>query len=141
MTDIDLVRLNFNPQTLFLLNCVLGFVMFGVSLELKAADFRAALQTPRALRASDVALLEASPNGYKEVGHFTPANLPEKRTGNAWQYPAARQKFFAAIAQLGDIRLGEAVERFEQRIMAQIGKGFEDNLAVGLARIRVARLG
>lgn len=49
MTDIDLVRLNFNPQTLFLLNCVLGLVMFGVSLELKAEDFRAALQTPRAL--------------------------------------------------------------------------------------------
>lgn len=49
MTDIDLVRLNFNPQTLFLLNCVLGFVMFGVSLELRADDFRAALKTPRAL--------------------------------------------------------------------------------------------
>jgi bile acid:Na+ symporter, BASS family len=49
MADIDLVRLNFNPQTLFLLNCVLGFVMFGVSLELKADDFRAALRTPRAL--------------------------------------------------------------------------------------------
>lgn len=49
MVDIDLVRLNFNPQTLFLLNCVLGFVMFGVSLELKAEDFKAALQTPRAL--------------------------------------------------------------------------------------------
>ncbi|MCR6736780.1 MAG: hypothetical protein NVV83_23035 [Afipia sp.] len=46
MTDIDLVRLNFNPQTLFLLNCVLGFVMFGVSLELKAEDFKAALKTP-----------------------------------------------------------------------------------------------
>ncbi len=49
MTDIDLVRLNFNPQTLFLLNCVLGFVMFGVSLELKAEDFKEALRTPRAL--------------------------------------------------------------------------------------------
>jgi BASS family bile acid:Na+ symporter len=49
MADIDLVRLNFNPQTLFLLNCVLGFVMFGVSLELKADDFKAALRTPRAL--------------------------------------------------------------------------------------------
>ena len=49
MVDIDLVRLNFNPQTLFLLNCVLGFVMFGVSLELKAEDFKAALKTPRAL--------------------------------------------------------------------------------------------
>jgi BASS family bile acid:Na+ symporter len=49
MDDIDLVRLNFNPQTLFLLNCVLGFVMFGVSLELKADDFREALRRPRAL--------------------------------------------------------------------------------------------
>ena len=49
MTDIDLVRLNFNPQTLLLLNFVLGFVMFGVSLELKAVDFTEALRTPRAL--------------------------------------------------------------------------------------------
>jgi BASS family bile acid:Na+ symporter len=49
MTDIDLVRLNFNPQTLLLLNVVLGFVMFGVSLELKAEDFKEALRTPRAL--------------------------------------------------------------------------------------------
>ena len=49
MTDIDLVRLNFNPQTLLLLNFVLGFVMFGVSLELKPADFKEALRTPRAL--------------------------------------------------------------------------------------------
>jgi BASS family bile acid:Na+ symporter len=49
MTDIDLVRLNFNPQTLLLLNVVLGFVMFGVSLELRAADFKEALRTPRAL--------------------------------------------------------------------------------------------
>lgn len=49
MTDIDLVRLNFNPQTLLLLNFVLGFVMFGVSLELKAEDFKEALRTPRAL--------------------------------------------------------------------------------------------
>jgi len=49
MSDVDLIRLHFNPQTLLLLNVVLGLVMFGVSLELKAADFRAALATPRAL--------------------------------------------------------------------------------------------
>ena len=49
MTDIDLVRLNFNPQTLLLLNVVLGFVMFGVSLELKPSDFREALRRPKAL--------------------------------------------------------------------------------------------
>ena len=43
MSDIDLVRLNFNPQTLLALNLILGLVMFGVSLELRPADFRAAL--------------------------------------------------------------------------------------------------
>lgn len=49
MSDVDLVRLNFSPQTLFALNVVLGLVMFGVSLELRPADFRAALATPKAL--------------------------------------------------------------------------------------------
>lgn len=49
MTDIDLVRLNFSPGTLTILNIVLGLVMFGVSLELKASDFREALRQPRAL--------------------------------------------------------------------------------------------
>jgi outer membrane protein assembly factor BamB len=38
----------------------------------------------------DVALIEASPEGYKEVGHFTPPNLPQNRQrgGKAWAYPA-----------------------------------------------------
>jgi len=49
VSDVDLVRLNFSPQTLLLLNVVLGLVMFGVSLELRPADFRAALAAPRAL--------------------------------------------------------------------------------------------
>ncbi len=49
MTDIDLVHLNFSPQSLMLLNIVLGLVMFGVSLELRADDFKEALRTPRAL--------------------------------------------------------------------------------------------
>ena len=49
MSDIDLVRLNFNPQTLLALNVILGLVMFGVSLELKPVDFKAALAKPRAL--------------------------------------------------------------------------------------------
>jgi bile acid:Na+ symporter, BASS family len=49
MAPIDQVQLSFNPQTLTLLNIVLGLVMFGVALELKVADFRAALKTPKAL--------------------------------------------------------------------------------------------
>ena len=46
---IDQVRLNFNPQALLALNFVLAFVMLGVALDLKVADFKAALQTPKAL--------------------------------------------------------------------------------------------
>jgi outer membrane protein assembly factor BamB len=35
----------------------------------------------------DVALIEASPEAYKEHGHFIPPNVPENRTGKAWTYP------------------------------------------------------
>ncbi len=35
----------------------------------------------------DVLLLEASPAGYQEHGHFTPPNVPSDRTGKAWPYP------------------------------------------------------
>ncbi|MBX3619887.1 MAG: bile acid:sodium symporter family protein [Rhizobacter sp.] len=46
---IDLVRLNFNPQAQLGLNVVLALVMFGIALDLKLADFKAALRTPKAL--------------------------------------------------------------------------------------------
>ncbi len=47
MSEIDLVRLNFSPQSLWVLNFIIGLVMFGVALDLRAADFRAALATPK----------------------------------------------------------------------------------------------
>lgn len=47
MNEMDLVRLNFNPQSLWALNFIIGLVMFGVALDLKTADFRAALVSPR----------------------------------------------------------------------------------------------
>lgn len=49
MVPIDQVHLSFNPQTLSVLNAVLGLVMFGVALELRVDDFRTALRTPKAL--------------------------------------------------------------------------------------------
>lgn len=49
MAPIDQVQLTFNPQTLILLNMALGLVMFGVALDLRVADFRAAVRTPKAL--------------------------------------------------------------------------------------------
>ena len=49
MAPIDQVHLSFNPQTLTLLNAVLGLVMFGVALELRVEDFKLALRTPKAL--------------------------------------------------------------------------------------------
>ncbi len=47
MGEIDLVRLNFNPQSLIALNIILGLVMFGVALDLRIADFRAVLTSRR----------------------------------------------------------------------------------------------
>ena len=47
MNEIDLVRLNFNPQSLWALNFIIGLVMFGVALDLKVADFKAVLTTPK----------------------------------------------------------------------------------------------
>lgn len=44
--NIDLIRLDFKPETLMLMNVILGLVMFGVSLELKVADFRKVLKSP-----------------------------------------------------------------------------------------------
>jgi BASS family bile acid:Na+ symporter len=47
LQDIDLIRLNFNPQSLWTLNAIVGFVMFGVALDLRVADFRATFRTPK----------------------------------------------------------------------------------------------
>jgi BASS family bile acid:Na+ symporter len=47
MEGIDLVRLNFNPQSLWALNAIIGLVMFGVALDLKVADFKAVLVMPK----------------------------------------------------------------------------------------------
>lgn len=49
MMHIDQAHLNFNPQALLALNLILALVMFGVALDLKLSDFRAALKTPKAL--------------------------------------------------------------------------------------------
>lgn len=47
MNEIDLVRLNFNPESLWALNAIIGLVMFGVALDLKVADFKAVLVMPK----------------------------------------------------------------------------------------------
>jgi BASS family bile acid:Na+ symporter len=44
--EVDQIRLNFNPSSLFLLNVVLGFIMFGISLSLKIQDFRYVFKNP-----------------------------------------------------------------------------------------------
>jgi outer membrane protein assembly factor BamB len=35
----------------------------------------------------DVALVEATPDGYKELGRFTPSETPERGFSKAWNYP------------------------------------------------------
>jgi len=48
-TDLDAVRLNFNPSTLILLNLVLAAIMFGIALDTKLADFAGVVRMPRAM--------------------------------------------------------------------------------------------
>lgn len=47
MNAIDAVRINFNPEQLFLLNICLAFLLFGVALDLRLGHFRQVLQSPK----------------------------------------------------------------------------------------------
>lgn len=45
---IDQVHLNFSPESLWLLNICLGFIMFGVALTLEVSDFKRLWKRPKA---------------------------------------------------------------------------------------------
>ena len=46
MTEIDAVRLNFNPASLVALNVILALVLFGVALDMKVATSPASARRP-----------------------------------------------------------------------------------------------
>jgi len=46
--NMDEVTLNFNSESLLLLNFLLGFIMFGVALDLRVEDFKRVLLNPKA---------------------------------------------------------------------------------------------
>lgn len=48
MSEIDLVRLNFSPQSLGVLNAILALVLFGVALDMRVSDFKGIAGAPRA---------------------------------------------------------------------------------------------
>jgi BASS family bile acid:Na+ symporter len=63
MTELDAVRLNFSPESLVALNFILAFVMFGIALDMKWADYRGITAAPRAVligMASQFLLLPAA---------------------------------------------------------------------------------
>jgi len=49
MLPVDEIRLNFHPASLVALNVVLGFLMFGIALDTRLADFRRVLRMPLAM--------------------------------------------------------------------------------------------
>jgi bile acid:Na+ symporter, BASS family len=49
MNELDAIRLNFTPGSLVTLNAILALVMFGVALDIRAADFRRVREIPRAV--------------------------------------------------------------------------------------------
>ena len=48
MHPIDSIKVNFNPDQLFVLNLCLAFIMFGVALDLRVGNFSALLRQPKA---------------------------------------------------------------------------------------------
>lgn len=48
MEAIDNIRINFNPEQLFILNICLAFIMFGVALDLKLSHFKLLAKEPKA---------------------------------------------------------------------------------------------
>ena len=49
MLPVDEIRLNFNPASLVVLNIVLGFLMFGIALDTRVADFKRVMRMPVAM--------------------------------------------------------------------------------------------
>jgi BASS family bile acid:Na+ symporter len=47
MNELDAVRLNFSPESLVALDLILAFVLFGVALDMRVADFKGILTSPR----------------------------------------------------------------------------------------------
>ena len=47
LQQLDNVRLNFSPQSLFIVNLTLAFIMFGVALGIKIDDFKRIFQDPK----------------------------------------------------------------------------------------------
>jgi BASS family bile acid:Na+ symporter len=47
VTGIDAVRLHFSPESLVALDVILAFVLFGVALDIRVADFRRIITAPR----------------------------------------------------------------------------------------------
>jgi BASS family bile acid:Na+ symporter len=47
MNELDAVRLHFSPESLVALDVILAFVLFGVALDMRVADFRGILTSPR----------------------------------------------------------------------------------------------
>lgn len=45
--DVDLIQLNFTPESLTLLNWIIAIIMFGVALDIKLSDFKKVARSPR----------------------------------------------------------------------------------------------
>ncbi len=104
---IDQAQLNFSADSLWMLNICLGFIMFGVSLELKAAHFKEVLQQPKAILIGALAqfvLLPAltyllcvllEPHSSMALGMFLVASCPG---GNVSNFMSLMAKGNAALS-------------------------------------------
>lgn len=48
MENLDLIKVNFSPDQLFLLNICLAFIVFGIALDMRVSDFKYLVKNPKA---------------------------------------------------------------------------------------------
>lgn len=117
---IDQVQLNFNPASLWLLNIVLGLVMFGIALDLEVDDFKRVLAEPRAALVglfSQLLLLPAltfllvvalEPQPSIALGMFLVAACPGGNMSNFFTH-LSRGNSGVSIAMTSVVTLGAVV--------------------------------
>ena len=74
MNEMDLVRLNFNPQSLWALNAIIGLVMYGVALDLQPIDARAHRANIGVVHCSDARPRICEREDHDPVGVACPAD-------------------------------------------------------------------
>ena len=73
MVELDNLKVNFDAESLWILNFLIAIIMFGVALDIKVSDFKRLFQNPRILFTGIVSQLWL-------IGYLSKLGLPNNFT-------------------------------------------------------------